>query len=245
MQVCWDSKFWIFSPDGKYLESWGTPGSGDGQLNFLVPGDAFGGVAFASDGSFYTFDGGNLRVQRFDKNRHFLRSWGGFGTEDGQFVKPTGIGVDREGRVYVADSARSDVQVFAPDGTFLRTIAKDWADICGIAYMTVTADGNVYLSSDGVHEYASDGTKLADFNLPAGVPVSSGVAVDAAGHLFVTGGPTCHNIWTSTVELAADGRVIHVWPATGEMIAVGPKAQFLYATEPDWGFVRKYDLPSP
>src|SRR5205823_11703886 len=32
--VCWDSKFWIFSPDGKFLEAWGSHGSEAGQFDF-------------------------------------------------------------------------------------------------------------------------------------------------------------------------------------------------------------------
>ena len=46
-------QFQIFAPDGTYLESWGTPGSGEGQFNLLMRdfGDwSTGDVAFDGDG---------------------------------------------------------------------------------------------------------------------------------------------------------------------------------------------------
>jgi hypothetical protein len=241
VSACFENRFWIFSPDGEYLESWGTPGSGDGEFNFVYGGgsDAIAGVAFASDGSFYVVEAGNLRVQRFDKNRQFLTSWGEFGTENGQFAKPTGIALDGEGQVYVVDAARSDVQIFSPEGNYLRTIAQGWlgGHAGSFGYMTVTTDGNVFLSNWGaVHEYASDGRKLATYDVTALTPDCAGVAVDAVGHIFVLG--------DSTIELASDGGVIHVWPATGEMLTLGPDAQFFYVTHYTWPYVRKYNLPA-
>ena len=129
--VCWDSRFWIFSPGGKFLEAWGTPGSGTGQFDFAYSAghDSIGGIAFAPDDTFYTFDAGNLRVQHFDKNRKLMTTWGSFGTGDGQFAKPTSIAVDGQGQVFVADGARADVQVFSPDGTFVRTLAEGKAGV--------------------------------------------------------------------------------------------------------------------
>jgi DNA-binding beta-propeller fold protein YncE len=49
----------------------------------------------------------------------FLGEIGHPGDDDGGFVWPTSIAVDRQGRVFVADEHRQDIQVFAPDGTFL------------------------------------------------------------------------------------------------------------------------------
>src|SRR5690606_29863902 len=39
---------------------------------------------------------------------------------DGQFNEPWGVAVDGEGQIYVADTWNGRIQVFAPDGTFLR-----------------------------------------------------------------------------------------------------------------------------
>lgn len=41
-----ESQFVIFAPDGKFRETWGMPGSGEGEFDFACPGVALGGVAF-------------------------------------------------------------------------------------------------------------------------------------------------------------------------------------------------------
>ncbi|HEY4375841.1 MAG TPA: hypothetical protein VGM93_01735, partial [Acidimicrobiales bacterium] len=56
----WENDFWIFKPDGTFIETWGTAGTGDGQFHLTTHDqthpDADGAVAFAPDGSFYVTD---------------------------------------------------------------------------------------------------------------------------------------------------------------------------------------------
>ena len=57
-------------------------------------------VAFAKNGDVYVSDGyGNSRVVKFDRDGHFLKSWGKYGTEPAAFNLPHSIAVDREGNV--------------------------------------------------------------------------------------------------------------------------------------------------
>jgi len=52
-----------------------------------------------------------------------VQRFGSPGTGDGEFGSVTGISVDLEGRVYVADAGNSRVQVFDSDGTFVFKLA--------------------------------------------------------------------------------------------------------------------------
>jgi len=52
--------------------------------------------------------------------------WGQVGTAPGQFNHPRGLAVGPDGNLYVVDSDNARVQVFAPDGTFLRA----WGSYC-------------------------------------------------------------------------------------------------------------------
>src|SRR3954469_10256299 len=96
----------------------GPPGAG-------IPGDSFvrtGGVAWDKTGNIYVADGvavgtGNARVAKFDKDGHFIKSWGQRGTEAGQFNSLRGIALDAKGDVYVADAGNKRIQVFDADGT--------------------------------------------------------------------------------------------------------------------------------
>jgi hypothetical protein len=89
-----------------------------------IPGDSFvrtAGVAWDAQGNVYVADGqgdgiGNARVAKFDKDAHFIKSWGQRGTEPGQFNSLRGIAIDAKGLVYVADGGNKRIQVFDADG---------------------------------------------------------------------------------------------------------------------------------
>ena len=50
----------------------------------------------------------------------FLKSWGSYGTADGQLFWPGGIGVSPSGDVYVADSYNDRIQKFTANGAFIK-----------------------------------------------------------------------------------------------------------------------------
>src|SRR5262249_40230341 len=45
-------------------------------------------------------------------------------TEPGEFAKPTGVAVDGDGNVYVADTWNDRIEAFDADGNFIRTFGK-------------------------------------------------------------------------------------------------------------------------
>src|SRR5436190_19838988 len=88
-----------------------------------IPGDSFqrtADVAWDKAGNIYVADGvsanGNARVAKFDKDGHFLKSWGQRGSEPGQFNMLHGIALDAQGKVYVAEAGNKRIQVFDGDG---------------------------------------------------------------------------------------------------------------------------------
>ncbi|HEX7137748.1 MAG TPA: 6-bladed beta-propeller [Vicinamibacterales bacterium] len=95
----------------------GPPGSG-------IPGDSFNrtaDVTWDRAGNIYVADGasrtvGNARVAKFDKDGHFIKSWGSRGSEPGQFNGIRGIVIDAQGNLYVADAGNQRIQVFDGDG---------------------------------------------------------------------------------------------------------------------------------
>ncbi len=80
-----------FSKDGRFLKAWGKHGSAAGE--FEVPH----GLAFDSRGRLFVADRGNNRIQIFDQDGKFLEEWK-------QFSRPSGIYIDRNDVLYVADS---------------------------------------------------------------------------------------------------------------------------------------------
>jgi DNA-binding beta-propeller fold protein YncE len=234
-----DNQYWIFGADGKFLEAWGAPGKGPGQFQLTTNDpkpDAVGAIAFAPDGSFYVVDNGNYRVEKFDKNRHFVTMWGSFGTGDGQFANPKGIATDGK-TVYVADDPRFDIQAFDTTGRFLRSFPFPFV------LFSRAPTGHLFVADEtGVLELDGIGKQIRhldlDFTALGGYPAQT--AVDKAGDIFVelqTDAPV------GLVELDSRGRILHDWSVGGETMALAPDGKAVYVACYGWDFIRKYALP--
>ena len=80
-----------FSKDGKFIKAWGKRGTAAGEF------DTPHGLAFDSRGRLFVADRGNNRIQIFDQDGRYLEEWK-------QFSRPSGIYIDRNDVIYVADS---------------------------------------------------------------------------------------------------------------------------------------------
>lgn len=92
-----------FSPDGKWVYMTGLRGNGKGEwypcvlkLDYLgdAPPELFAGSLKDAES----------------------------GAENGKFRVPTSLAVDAQGRVYVADYMNDRLQIFAPDGKFIKAV---------------------------------------------------------------------------------------------------------------------------
>ncbi|MBI4522581.1 MAG: 6-bladed beta-propeller [Deltaproteobacteria bacterium] len=106
---------------GKFLFDIGGRGSDNGKLNFPTN-------IFVRNGRLYVTDTGNFRVQLFDLDGSFLKTFGKVGDTFGQFARPRGIGVDSEGHIYVADSAFDNFQIFNEEGKILLFVGSRGSD---------------------------------------------------------------------------------------------------------------------
>jgi streptogramin lyase len=97
------------------VSSWGAQGSAPGQFNLLTD------ILVAPDGSVYTLENGNDRVQRFSATGQLTGGWGSTGSGAGQFQQPEAFTVSPAGDVSVADTFLSRVQRFDANGTLTLT----------------------------------------------------------------------------------------------------------------------------
>jgi DNA-binding beta-propeller fold protein YncE len=146
-------------------------------------------VALDSQDNLYVLEAGSGRVQVFDPNGQFLRTWGSPGNGDGQFnlrhpnppslegyegIDAYGdITVDAAGDVYVLDSFNRRVQKFSSDGRFLgawgtEAITGTTPD-GGFKYpagIAIDLNGNVFVDDGGllnVQKFDLGGQFLAKF----------------------------------------------------------------------------------
>lgn len=84
-----------FSRVGKFIKEWGRPGSAPGEFN------APHTLAFDSKGRLFVGDRSNNRIQIFNQDGKFIAAWK-------QFGRPSGIFIDKDDTMYVADSESTD-----------------------------------------------------------------------------------------------------------------------------------------
>jgi hypothetical protein len=142
-----------FTRDGALIQSFGTSGAGNGQLNgpIAVDLDASGNIHIAEDL--------NNRVQVLSPTGAFVRTWGTLGNANGQFNKPYGIAVASNGEVYVAERNNHRVQQFTSTGAFVRKWGRNGGDGTPgtgngefrFPYGISVTDGLVYVADTGNH----------------------------------------------------------------------------------------------
>ena len=75
--------------------------------------------ALAPNGDIFVSDGyGNSVMHKYSPDGKHLTTWGGSGTDPGQFVLPHNVVCDDDGWVYVADRENHRVQVFDKNGGY-------------------------------------------------------------------------------------------------------------------------------
>ena len=80
-------------------------------------------VAWDGEDNIFISDGYlNSRVAKYDKHGNWIKSWGSYGSEPGEFNLPHSIQADRESNIYVADRTNRRIQVFDSDGNFQRIV---------------------------------------------------------------------------------------------------------------------------
>jgi DNA-binding beta-propeller fold protein YncE len=84
-----------FSKEGKFIKSWGKPGSGPGEF------DTPHRLALDGAGRLFVADRGNSRIQIFDQEGNSIAEWK-------QFGRPSGVFIDKSNTIYVADSQSSE-----------------------------------------------------------------------------------------------------------------------------------------
>jgi len=97
----------------------------------------------------YVVETKGFRVSVYDtETRKKLFSFGKAGDQEGEFNRPWGIAIDKNGDVYVADGLNARVQIFDKDGKFITMFGKrgdkpgSFSQVKGIG---VDSDGNIYV----------------------------------------------------------------------------------------------------
>ena len=124
-----------FDKNGKFLMTWGTPGSAPGQ--FKSPVHA---VAIDNERRLYVADRGNSRIQVFDEHGKFLDQWP-------NIRDPWHVHVATDQSIWVSDGQTNKFLKFDRSGQLLYswgTFGQFPGGLWGVHQFSVDQEGNLY-----------------------------------------------------------------------------------------------------
>jgi len=117
-------------------------------------------------------------------------------TSPGDFAKPTGLAVDQDGNLYVADTLNNRIEIFDADGKYITTFGKNgdgpgyFARPKGVA---IDSDGHIWVADgvqDRVQVFNQEARLLISFGghglLPGQFQGLVGIAVDKNNRVFTS-----------------------------------------------------------
>ena len=177
----------------------GISGTGQGQFEYVS------GLTIDGSGNIFIADSGNSgRIQKFDSSAGYITQWGGERKcayngdqiEQGKFCNPSGLTVDNENNLLVADPENNNVQKFNNSGTYLEsygstglsngTFAQPYGnavDSAGNVYITDAFNNRIQkFDSNGnfITKWGTRGYDSGQFNAPIGI------AIDSSDNVYVT-----------------------------------------------------------
>ncbi|HEY3374125.1 MAG TPA: hypothetical protein VGK02_03565 [Candidatus Aquicultor sp.] len=217
------NSIYIFSENGKFISTFAP--NNDPKFEWAPTG-----MAFDNEGNLYVTD--VLKVHRvlvFDPTGKLKLEFGSTGMTvrkgeyPGKFYFPNGLFIDRDKKIFVADSNNRRVQVFSPEGKFLyiietgglpRGIAIDDQNrlyVVDALGHNVTVYNKTSKDARSLAIFGEQGTQFGQFLYP------NGIALDKGGHrIFVTDRENNRiQAWTWPVVAAA------VTPAVKKALPLG------------------------
>jgi DNA-binding beta-propeller fold protein YncE len=135
-----------YSPDGKLLFSWGTPGEGEGEFRLVHS-------VWEHNGKVYVADRANNRIQVFTPSGEYLQTWPGY-------LHPCKIFVDSEDVMYIAE-LDGRVSIVDLDGNVIGRWGTERTHEPGLFWgphgIWVDSEGSIYVSE------VLDGARLQKF----------------------------------------------------------------------------------
>ena len=183
-----------FTLDGRYISQFGGFGSGPGEFN--TPW----GICLDHEGNIFVADWRNDRIQTFSSDGRWQASFGqpGSGGDTsiarehggirvvsrpvGLFNRPTGVAVDKDGDIYVADWLNNRVQVLTPEGRFITEFTGD-AGLSKWGVGKIESNPDMIRQRNGVRDFTPEKVLWA----PVAVKVDDNgrvIVVDTTRHRF-------------------------------------------------------------
>jgi len=186
-------RFQKFDATGMFVFAKGSQGPNPGY--FSDPA----GIAVDSAGYVYIADAlgyyANNCIWKYDNQGNYVGKLGSGGSGNGQFSNPTGVAVDGNGNIYVADNNNNRIQKFNASGTFVWTNGSQGSGNGQFQHpsdVAVDSSGNIYVadsSNSRIQKFDANFTfkwAVGSYGSGAGqFKAPTGLAVDGNGNVYV------------------------------------------------------------
>lgn len=184
----------MYDKDGKHLRTFG-----DKRLLSRPSGiaaDEKGERIYVVDTGAVTNEKHRIVVFDVQSGKH-LFDIGKRGIGEGQFNLPRDVAIGTDGLLYVVDGGNFRVQVFKPDGTFVRTfgsIGRQGGQFSRPKEVAVDPDGNIYVVDSAFGNFQIFNVKgdlllavggRSESDAPAKYMLPSGIAIDGDGRIYM------------------------------------------------------------
>jgi len=153
------SRVSVFTPQGVYVNSWGTAGTGPGE--FLGPR----GITVDQNGVVFVADKQNNRIQKFNLAGTYLGEISHNPEYPNRLNGPMDVVVDNSGNIYLVDGSGFTVEKYSPSGEFIT----EWGQLNAVS-VDLDEQGNVYVM-DTVHQkifqYSNAGQYIGEWEFEA------------------------------------------------------------------------------
>ena len=179
-----DNKLHKLSNNWRNIKTIGNFGTGNAEFDYP------NGLRVSKNLELYVCDSGNYRIQVFDLDLNFKRSFGRKGTGKGQFDFPSDVDFDASGNIYIVDCRNDRIQVFTSSERHIHTIGNQ-------RHCPIKLDHPLSLLMHGHHIYVTNrykhnvvvisvsGEIIATFG-DGYLNYPEGITVDEDGFIHVT-----------------------------------------------------------
>lgn len=198
----------VYGSDGVFGFSFGGSGNTNGKFHFptsIAINNAAGEIIVTdlqvTTSYMGTYEG--ARVQVFDMNGSYKRSFGSYGIGPNKLFRPSGVAVDEEGTVYVTDVFQNVVQVYDNNGTHIGSIYDPVDPMRTPVDITISSSNRLYVASFytyGVEVYRITDSKSAYATV---VPKSHNYGNTYVGSSSVAQSFKVYNIGSGNLQLGS------------------------------------------
>ena len=220
-----------FNSSGNYVTKWGSAGTGVSQ--FSTPQ----GIAIDSNNNWiYVSDSGQNRIEKFDMSGNFISMFGWgvtdggssfetctsscqvgvFGSGNGQFHTPEGVGIDSSGNVYVADNANNRIEKFSSSGSYVAQYALSFAPI----NISIDGSGNMLVVGNNLVSTLNPNGVLSTQFGSGLLSAPLGITIDNQGNVYVANNSQSGSVGNLVQKFHALSVINPLGPVTAQYLNV-------------------------